>query len=269
MDTRSELCVPLTTKAGVIGVLDVQSDQLDAFDPFDVVVLQSLAHQAAIAIDNARLYEQAQQLAALEERERLGRELHDAVTQTLFSASLIAEVLPRLWERDRDEGRRRLDELGQLTRGALAEMRALLLELRPGALAEGSLADLLRQLAEATTGRVLVPVQVSVEGECSLPPDVQVALYRIAQEALNNVARHSGGSQALLELSCQSERVELAVTDRGYGFDVDRLSAEGMGLGIMRERAEDIGAEFYIHSQPGKGTRISVVWPDPQRKGSQ
>jgi signal transduction histidine kinase len=269
VNTRSELCVPLTTKAGVIGVLDVQSDQLDAFDPCDVVVLQSLAHQAAIAIDNARLYKQAQQLAALEERERLGRELHDAVTQTLFSASLIAEVLPRLWERDQNEGRRRLDELGRLTRGALAEMRTLLLELRPGALAEGSLADLLRQLAEATTGRVLVPVQVMVEGECSLPPDVQVALYRIAQEALNNVARHSGGSQALLKLHCQGEQVELIVTDQGYGFDVERLSTDGMGLSIMRERAEDIGAAFSIHSQPGKGTKISVVWPDPQRKGPQ
>jgi signal transduction histidine kinase len=268
-ETRSELAVPLRTKNQVIGVLDVQSKRLDAFDENDVVVLESLANQAAMAIDNARLYEQAQQLAALQERERLGRELHDAVTQTLFSASLIAEVLPRLWERDEDEGRRRLAELGQLTRGALAEMRTLLLELRPGALAEGSLADLLRQLAEATTGRVLIPVQLMVEGECSLPPDVQVALYRIAQEALNNVARHSGGSQALLELRCQGERVELIVADRGYGFDVERLSSEGMGLRIMRERAEDIGAAFSIHSQPSKGTQISVVWPDPQRKGPQ
>jgi len=187
--SRSELAVPIKAKGQIIGVLDVQSDRPDAFDESDLVVLQSLAHQAAIAIENARLYEQAQQLAVMEERSRLARELHDAVTQTLFSASLIAETLPALWESDQDEGRQLLQELRKLSRGAMAEMRTLLLELRPTALAEASLDDLLRQLGEAVTGRTGVPVTMTVEGRCALPEDVHVALYRIAQEALNNVAK--------------------------------------------------------------------------------
>ncbi len=147
-------------------------------------------------MENARLYEQAQALAALEERQRLARDLHDAVSQTLFSASLIAEVLPRLWERNPAEGQRSLAELHQLTRGALAEMRTLLLELRPAALLEVGLADLLRQLAEAVTGRSRVPIDLSLDKPYPLPPDVQVNLYRIAQEALSNVAKHSGASRA-------------------------------------------------------------------------
>jgi signal transduction histidine kinase len=195
-EIRSELAVPLVTKERVIGVLHAQSDQLNAFDDSDLVVLQSLANQAAIAIENARLYEQAQELAVVEERSRLARDLHDAVTQTLFSASLIAEVLPRLWERNPDEGLRGLDELRELSRGALAEMRTLLLELRPSAFVEANLEDLLRQLAESITGWARVPVAVEVEGQCILPVDVKLALYRIAQEGLTNVAKHAGASQA-------------------------------------------------------------------------
>ncbi|MGD2148735.1 MAG: two-component regulator propeller domain-containing protein, partial [Anaerolineae bacterium] len=122
-DCRSALIVPLKVKDEVIGVLDVESDRLDAFDESDVAVVQSLAHQIAVAVDNARLFEETQQLAVVQERQRLARDLHDAVTQTLFSASIIAEVLPRLWERDPGEGERRLAEVRELTRGALAEMR--------------------------------------------------------------------------------------------------------------------------------------------------
>mgnify|MGYP001440980796 CR=1 FL=1 len=201
-ETRSELAVPLRTKAETMGVLDVQSDQLNAFDEGDMVVLHSLANLTAIAIEEARLYEQAQQAAALEERSRLARELHDAVTQTLFSASLIGEVLPALWENDPDEGKELLRELRQLTRGALAEMRTLLLELRPTALAEGNLQDLLSQLGEAVTGRSGLPVEVRVEGEADLPAEVHVALYRIAQEALNNVVKHARASEASVLLRC-------------------------------------------------------------------
>jgi signal transduction histidine kinase/ligand-binding sensor domain-containing protein len=266
-DCQSALVVPLKVKGAVIGVLDVESDRLDDFDESDIAVVQSLAHQIAVAVDNARLFEEAQQLAVLKERQRLARDLHDAVTQTLFSASLIAEVLPRIWERDSDEGQRRLAEVRELTRGALAEMRTLLLELRPSALADAELGDLLRQLAEATTGRARVPVSVQVEGtyshRCTLstiPPDVKVALYRIAQEALNNVAKHSGASQATVRLCCGPERVALHVTDDGRGFDVDAIPPDHLGVGIMRERAETIGAELTINSEPERGTEVSVAW---------
>jgi signal transduction histidine kinase len=266
-DCQSALIVPLKVKGTVIGVLDVESDRPDDFDESDVTVVQSLAHQIAVAVDNARLFEQAQQLAVVRERQRLARDLHDAVTQTLFSASLIAEVLPRIWERDAVEGQRRLAEVRELTRGALAEMRTLLLELRPAALADAELGDLLRQLGEATTGRARVPVSVQVEGAYShgrtlstIPPDVKVGLYRIAQEALNNVAKHSGASQATVHLCCGPERVALHITDDGRGFDVNAIPPDHLGVGIMRERAETIGAELTIESEPEHGTEVSVVW---------
>jgi signal transduction histidine kinase len=195
------------------------------------------------------------------ERSRLARDLHDAVTQTLFSASLIADVLPRLWERQPAEGRRRLEELRQLTRGALAEMRALLLELRPAALIEASLADLLRQLADAMTGRARIPVQVTVEGQGTLPPDAQIVFYRIAQEALNNIAKHAGATRATLQLRFEAESVELSILDDGQGFDLSLVAPDHLGLGIMRERAATIGAGLQVVTRPGAGTQVIIRWP--------
>ena len=259
-ETRSELAVPLTTKDAIIGVLNVESDQLHAFDETDLAVLQSLAHQAAIAIENARLYEQARELAVMEERQRLARDLHDAVTQTLFSSSLIAEVLPRLWERDRDEAWKRLEELRQLTRGALAEMRTLLIELRPSDLIEAELGDLLHQLAKASTSRARIPVTVDVVGECSSPIEVKVGLYRVAQEALNNVVKHAIADQVRVSLHCQRGKIVLQVVDDGRGFDKTKVPGEKMGLDIMRERVEAIGADLTIETTVGSGTEIKVVW---------
>jgi signal transduction histidine kinase len=201
--------------------------------------------------------------AVAAERSRLARELHDAVTQTLFSASLIAEVLPTLWKRDYNEGERRLSELRELTRGALAEMRTLLLELRPATLSEADLGDLVTQLAESITGRSRLPVSLDVNGECEIPSEVKIALYRITQEALNNVAKHSGANQAAVSLHCSSEQVRLCVRDNGRGFDPETIPVDSLGLGIMNERAEAIGASLEILSQDHQGTEVVVVWKDP------
>jgi len=268
--------LPLRVRGQALGVLVIIGPQGSAFSEGRLALFESIADQLGVAIENARLYEQAERSAVAAERSRLARDLHDAVTQTLFSASLIAEVLPRIWERHPDEGRRRLEELRELTRGALAEMRTLLLELRPSALIEAELGDLLRQLAESITGRARVPVSVEVEGECALPPEVKVALYRIAQEALNNVAKHAAASQAavslryLLPSPCQGEgpgvRVELRISDDGRGFDPQGVPPESLGLGIMRERAEAIGAALRIKSQVGQGTQVVVAWPSPKRE---
>ena len=273
-ETRSELTIPIAVAGQVIGVLDVQSDRPNAFDETDVTVLQSLAHQAGAAIENARLYEQAQHAAVMEERSRLARDLHDAVTQTLFSASLIAEAVPSAWELDQQEGRQLLRELRQLTRGALAEMRTLLMELRPATVVEAGLEDLLGQLAEAASGRMGVPVSLRVQGVCALPRDVHIAFYRIAQEALNNTVKHARASQVTLELLCPLEtpaqrdaqarrQVELRVTDDGKGFVPENVLFDHLGLGIMGERAEAIGAQFVIESSPGRGTRLRLVWWPP------
>lgn len=208
---------------------------------------------------NELLQQKAAQDAVTAERTRLARELHDAVTQTLFSATLIADVLPDLWEHNPIDGRRRLAELHQLTRGALAEMRALLVELRPNALIEVPLPTLLRQLAEAFTGRARINVQLSVDGQCQLSPDMQVALYRIVQEALNNIAKHSKATQAMITLRL-GDSMRVTVADNGAGFDPSTVTADHLGLKIMRERAEAIGAKFSLYSEPGEGTQISVVW---------
>jgi signal transduction histidine kinase len=143
-------------------------------------------------------------------------------------------------------------------------MRTLLLELRPSALVEVELGSLLQQLAESITGRARVPVVVKMEGECVVPADVKVALYRIAQEALNNVAKHAGASEASVSVRCQAEQVTLQISDDGRGFDPADVSAQSLGVGIMRERAKAIGAELEIKSKPEQGTRVVVVWPRVQ-----
>ncbi|MHB0875250.1 MAG: cache domain-containing protein [Anaerolineae bacterium] len=257
---RLVLRVPLMTKGRVVGLVHLASRAPRSVSAEERSLLLGIGHQAGLAVENARLYEQAEQAATAAERSRLARDLHDAVTQTLFSASLVAEVLPRLWERNAEEGQRRLEQLRQLTRGALAEMRTLLLELRPTALTEAPLPDLLRQLAEACSGRSQVRVSVEAQGEYQIGPDVQVAFYRIAQEALNNTVKHSGAKQVRIALVGNSQGVSLTIRDDGTGFDVGSVSGNHLGLGIMRERAEAVGAEIEIHSTVGVGTEVSVIW---------
>ncbi|MGD2251333.1 MAG: GAF domain-containing protein [Anaerolineales bacterium] len=259
---ESFMHVPITIGGEIFGVFNVDYTRPKAFGKEEQRLFVALAQRAALAIQNAQLYQQAQQSAALEERQRLARDLHDAVTQTLFSSSLIAEVLPRLWARNQEEGLRRLTELRQLTRGALAEMRTLLVELRPAALMEADLGELLHQLGEAITGRTRVPVQVSVKGECPLPVDVKVALYRIAQEALNNVAKHAEASEVKVDMQLEPGSADMRIQDDGIGFDTSVSAPDRLGMGIMQERAEAIGAKLDVTSQPGAGTKVSVSWSD-------
>jgi signal transduction histidine kinase/ligand-binding sensor domain-containing protein len=205
-----------------------------------------------------RQSEREQAVAA--ERSRLARELHDAVTQTLFSASLIAEVLPRVWQLDAERGRQQLEEVRLLTQGALAEMRALLLELRPDALAKANMAELLQQLGRAVTGRTGMPVYVRTDSQASLPSAVQIAFYRIAQEGLNNAARHAEANQIDVAFSCGPGWAMLTITDDGRGFDLHHIAPGHFGVGFMRERAASIGAQIEIESEPRRGTQVRVQW---------
>jgi nitrate/nitrite-specific signal transduction histidine kinase len=255
--------VPLIAKGRLVGAIRLGTTEFRPISDEEKSLLASIGQQVGIAVENANLYEHAEESAAAAERNRLARDLHDAVTQTLFSASLIAEVLPRIWNRTPDEGARRLEELRQLTRGALAEMRTLLLELRPAVLVETPLGHLVKQLGEATTSRARIPVAVSVEGQCPVAPDVQVSLYRIVQEALNNVAKHSGASRAEVALRCAPGMVEVEIVDDGKGFDPEAIGPGHLGVGIMRERSQGIGAKVGISSRPGHGTRVAVCWRDP------
>jgi PAS domain S-box-containing protein len=256
----TQLIVPLNVRGDLYGAIVIGYHTPHSFSNEDAELAMSVADQTALAIENARLSTQIEQTAVAAERNRIARDLHDAVTQTLFSASMIADVLPRIWQRNQAEGERRLSELRELTRGALAEMRTLLLELRPNKLIEVGMSDLLRQLAEGIAGRARVAVSVHIEGESEMPADVKVALYRIAQEALNNVAKHAQASQAAVHLHSTPTMIELTVTDDGRGFVFDHIRPEHLGLGIMRERADAIGATLAVHSQPDQGATVTARW---------
>jgi len=259
-DARSLLLVPLRVHEQLIGMVRIESQESHFYSERDAQLALAFANQAAAAIENAQLYDQARDLAALEERQRLARELHDAVTQTLFSASLIAEALPDAWRQSPEKALRGVEELRRLTRGALAEMRTLLLELRPAALAEKPLGELLEALCTSVTSRTRIPIELDVEGDALLAPDIQIALYRVTQEALNNIAKHAAASQVTITFQCDPEQVELRITDDGRGFDPAALAPGSLGLGIMRERAASIGATLRVESRPGAGTEVHLIW---------
>ncbi len=263
---RSWMWVPLAVKSRIVGGLGVAHKKRNHFTPHHADLALSVANQAAITMVNAELYERAQALAVLEERQRLARNLHDAINQSLFSVGLIAEVLPRLWERDQAEARRSLEDLRRLTRGAMAEMRALLAELRPSTLTDAELGDLLHLLGNAFTGRTNIPARVTVVGQGALPADVQVAIYRVCQEALNNIVKHAAASNVEIDLKHEGAAIELSIRDDGKGFDPEQTASGHYGLSMMHERAEGVGAQLSVASQPGHGTELIIRWQATEKK---
>jgi len=257
---HSCIATPLVIEDEAIGVLTVDRIEPRAFTDEDAQILQVFANQAAIAFRNARLHQQAQTAAALEERNRLAQDLHDAINQTLFSAAIIAEALPEIWQEDPQHGSQVLEELRLLTQGALAEMRTLLLELRPAALIEKNFGELLHHLVKAFTNRTRIPVDLQIEDDCILPPDVQIAFYRITQEALMNITKHAGATQVAVKFDGVPEEVALLISDNGRGFDLTRIPPGHFGVSIIHERAEKIGASLKIDTQPGAGTRVMLGW---------
>jgi signal transduction histidine kinase len=261
---RSWLGVPLVSSEGVIGVLNLDSTSPYAFVPSQIDLLMTFADQAAIAVVNARLYEQAQDSAAANERQRLARDLHDAVTQTIFSASLVAASLPVRLNGMTLEALADVQMLQLLTRGALAEMRTLLLELRPEHLRAARLDLLLSQLAEAFAGRtgISAAVNANCDPTFELPYSVKVAAYRVVQEALTNIAKHAQAMHVTINCTLRPQTLRVAVIDDGRGFHPAVVAPERLGLAIMRERAAEIGAELTIDSEPGLGTHLFLTWSE-------
>jgi signal transduction histidine kinase len=259
--TRSETAIPIKIKGQVIGVIDVESDRVNGFDESDLVVLQSLADQVAVAIENARLYEQARQLAALEERQKLARELHDSVSQALYGIVLGARTARTLLDRDPTQAAQPLDYILSLSEAGLAEMRALIFELRPESLQTEGLVAALGKLVNALGARHQFKVQMEAGEEPNVPIEAKESLYRIAQEALNNIAKHARARQVSLQLKVESDAVMLEISDDGAGFDVTQNFPGHLGLHTMRERAEKAGGTFAIDSAPNAGTRLQVKIP--------
>jgi signal transduction histidine kinase len=260
---RTFLGVPIVSRGDVIGAFyltEKKEPRGAGFTDEDEELIRTLAAHAAIAIENARLHERSRELSTIEERKRLARELHDSVTQTLFSIGLTAEAAAELVDADPARARAQLGHLQELTRTAMGEMRSLIFELRPAELETEGLAGALRKHVDVVRRLHRQEIELAVEGERRLPPDVERGLLRIAQEALGNAVRHSGAQRVTLSLASHDSRVSLRVEDDGSGFDPDEAVARSRRLGLtsMRERAEALGGTLSIDSEPGRGTAIEV-----------
>jgi len=243
------------------------------FTERDEEVLALFAAHAAIALTNARLYERARQLSVLEERARLARDLHDAVSQKLFSIRVKAHAASVLASRDpasgdTDRAAAEMESVAALAGDAQAELRAVIDGLAPPDFSEGGLAGSLRRYALLAGKAHGVRVRFTADDLPALGADREAALYRIAQEALHNALRHSGAAEVCVSVTTASRRVALEVSDRGKGF-VPELASGGRGLPSLRERAAGAGASLVIRSAPGEGTTVRVVMPVAGTGGSR
>ena len=260
-DLTALLALPMHVNGGIIGVLDVVN-KAGGFTEEDVRVMSIFANQAAMAIENARLQQQAAQLAVLEERQRLARELHDSVTQSLYSVTLYANAASLALVAGKGEvAADYLRELQETAQDGMRDMRLLIFQLHPPVLeAEGLVAALQTRLA-AVEGRAGLQTQFIVAGERRLPISIEEDLYWIAQEALNNVRKHAAAQQVTVELHFTAETIRLEVLDDGVGFDLKAIHAEGQvsgGLRSIAERTSRLGGRLTHVSVLGEGTRLSI-----------
>lgn len=245
------------------GIISILHRTPDAFSSQHLIQVQSYLEQMAFSIQRAALHEREKDIATQDERRRIASDLHDGLSQTLFSAHMIAQSLPRLWHKNRAEAEVYLHDLQTMTHSALTEMRMLLLELRPESLVQTPLDALLRQLLDSFGQRTGVATQLHVLGAVRLlQPDVQIALYRIAQETLNNVHKHAAATTVQARLQFTALQVALQIADDGLGFTLHDIPIGHMGIEIMRERAQRIGAYLSIESQHEMGTTVTLKWRD-------
>ncbi len=259
-DCQAFAHLPLIVSDDPIGILSYSFLQPQTFTEEDQLFMQALAQQYAQAMARVRLSEQARDLATLQERQRLARDLHDGVKQSLFAATSMSEALPRLWDRDSGRAKIILAQVVTLNRSALAQMQGVLFELLPDSSVQIPLGGLLRQLSEAVRGHREITAELEIEGgEPTLPVDVHMEFYRIAQESLNNILKHSQATQFNIHLNNQPDQLTMTIHDNGCGFDSTDISA-GMGLGIMQERAAIVHATLHITSSSGMGTEVKLLW---------
>jgi len=259
----SFLGVPIVSKGAVIGAFYL-SDKHGAseFTADDQSTIEMLAAHAAVAIENARLYERSRELSVVEERNRLARELHDSVTQVLFAVSLKAETASSLAETDPGRAKQEIDIVNRLARDAAREMRSLIFELRPAELEGEGFVATLEKHVDVLKRVYQREITFRDDGYQPLPPESEAKLFRIAQEALNNAIKHSDASTITVTSTVSAGLAKIVVSDDGKGFDpsaVD-LRARRLGLTSMEERSEELGGSLTIDSSPS-GTRVTVEVP--------
>ena len=252
--------VPMTARQRVVGVLNVFRESRRPFSPEDISLLTSVGDQIAIAVENAQLRLDNERLLIVEERNRLARELHDAVTQSLYSLVLFAGATKRQIALEQLEQAssfiERVESTGQQ---ALKEMRLLVHNLRPDALERAGLEQALRQRLDAVEGRANIQSKLTVNGELILPRHVEEALYQIAQEVLNNALKHANASTVTVALSQGADVVQMQIVDDGVGFELISAENGGLGLTSMQERVDLLNGNLSIDTQPDGGTTITVA----------
>ncbi|MDZ7705292.1 MAG: PAS domain-containing protein [Trueperaceae bacterium] len=258
--------VPLIVRDRVIGMLSFEHRDVGYYTPARARLALAFANEVAIAIESARLYEAAQDKAALEERQHLARELHDSVSQALYGIVLGAHTARAQLDTLGDDTLANtnavaapLDYVTNLAQAGIAEMRALIFELRPESLEQEGLTAALRKQAEALRYRHSLGLELTLGDEPDLPLATKQTLYRIAQEALHNIVKHARARQVSIELRHSPDQTRLVIGDDGVGFDPNGDFPGHLGLVSMRERAEAIGADLQLQSSPGHGTRLSVT----------
>jgi PAS domain S-box-containing protein len=260
-EIRGLMLAPLQLRENLIGILGLEMfDEARRFTDEETNLLSIFSTDIAQLIENNYLFQQTKALISENERNRIARELHDSVTQTLFAASVLAEATPHLWDEHQEIARQNMEKLSVLIRGALAEMRSMLIELRADQLHQQTLKQLLNTLVEAARGRSLTTFNLAPMQIFNLPDPVTLAFYRIAREALNNVIVHAAATQVDLCLVEDGDQVKLTIQDNGMGFDSKNNSAGHFGLNIMHEYAAEIGGDLRIHSEPGQGTEVVIIW---------
>jgi nitrate/nitrite-specific signal transduction histidine kinase len=265
-DTKSELAVPVKIGNKVLGVLDIESTEVDAFSEADLYTAQTLADQLAVAIDNARLYEETRQIAVMEERNRMAREIHDTLAQGFSGIILQLEAAEQALDGDAIAAERHLNQARSLARKSLAEARRSVWNLRPQALEQLPLVEAIKQEADKFRQGVEVDVGFSISGtRRDLPPEIEACLLRIFQESLTNVRRHAKATEVEVNLTFDESAVEMSIRDNGVGFRPRKSDGEKkrdtFGLISMRERARGLGGTFEVQSRRGKGTLVRVVIP--------
>jgi signal transduction histidine kinase len=257
-DIHSWMGIPLISHDQLIGVLRLDHHEPGHFTSAHADLGLVFANQAAIAIENARLYEEAQRFAAFRERQRLARELHDSVSQALYGIALGARTSQMRLESEPERLAEPLDYILSLAEAGLSEMRALIFELRPESLQNEGLVAAISKQSDALHARYKLEVIADFGPEPDIPLDWKEALYRVTQEAMQNIARHSHATKVEVRLYQSDNRLVLEIRDNGKGFDTNREYPGHLGLQSMQERVSQIGGNFAVVSQPGMGTTISV-----------